>query len=798
MTKIAFVQKCPSTINFDKTYGITGTVYNLSSQKVSKLLKRDVDLRIVTAHEAQSGVEGFCPDNYDWVILIGSEAVKHFTDTTNVSDFTGRIIQGKAPYDKTDKFIASISPAMLAFKPETRPAFEATVDAIKDIISGNRKLDVTEGDYRDIRDYEEAKAYLLFILNNADTIPVVGLDSETSDLQPRRGQILGLSISHKLHQGVYIDADLLDIELCDLLQQILERFEVVLHNAKFDMLWFMYHLGLDFSKAKKVHDTMIQHYLLDERQGTHGLKSLTIKYGSLGDYDAELEIFKDTYCASHGIKKENFTYDLIPWEIIWKYAAKDTAATLELHYKFLPIIEANPKLRDCYYKLMLPALLFLTRMEARGIPVSVERLQAARGYLDSTLVELQNELYSYDVVKQFETDQNKEFNPNSTVQLRKLLFDYLNLSHSGKLTDSGALSTDAEVLEELASQHKLPRIILDIRQNAKLINTYIDKLLPVVDRDGRVRTGFNLTTTTSGRLSSSGNFNVQQLPRDNPIIKGCVKAKPGYKIVAVDLTTAEVYYAAVLSGDKNMQQIFINMRAEPEKYPDFHANIAHMVFNLKCEPAQVKKQHPALRQGAKAITFGILYGSGPAKVAESVNQALLEQGLPPTCTLEDAKGYIETYFSKFKTLKRWIDTCHNEIRTNGYIYNHFGRKRRLHNIKSADRGVVGGEIRSGFNAIIQSVSSDHLLLGALEADLEIIDKRIDASIFALVHDSVVAHVKEEQVEEYLEILIRNIQKDRGCSIPGTPIGVEQDSEPGGSQDYSSGKLLDEYPELAAL
>lgn len=176
----------------------------------------------------------------------------------------------------------------------------------------------------------------------------------------------------------------------------------------------------------------------------------------------------------------------------------------------------------------------------------------------------------------------------------------------------------------------------------------------------------------------------------------------------------------------------------------------------------------------------------------------MEQGLPPTCSVEDAQGYIATYFGKFKTLKLWIDRCHNEIRTNGYIYNHFGRKRRLHNIKSADRSVVGGEIRSGFNAIIQSVSSDHLLLGALEADLEITSKGLDAQIFALVHDSVVAEVREDTVDEYLEILMRCIKKDRGCSIPGCPIGVEQDSEPGGSVDYSTGKLAKAYPELAAI
>src|SRR5690606_5440418 len=109
-----------------------------------------------------------------------------------------------------------------------------------------------------------------------------------------------------------------------------------------------------------------------------------------------------------------------------------------------------------------------------------------------------------------------------------------------------------------------------------------------------------------------------------------VVAKKGYKIVAVDLTTAEVYYAAVLSGDEMMKQVFINMQREPAKYPDFHSTVAHMVFNLPCEPSEVKKLYPALRQAAKAITFGILYGSGPAKVAESVNLAFKENGQPET------------------------------------------------------------------------------------------------------------------------------------------------------------------------
>lgn len=798
MTKIAIVQKCPSKVNYERQLGLSDLdVYNLSSQKVSRLLKRDVDLEIVGegGYDAEGGNQ-FCPELYDYVILVGSEALKMFTKATSVTDYTGREAPAKPEYSST-KFIACISPAMLAFKPENKPVFEETIKNLHRIIKGESEADIKrQYTYYTPEQSSELLEYLTYLLDSPQ-FEVTALDSETTALSARDGEMLGISISHQINQGIYAHADAFDVFCLTALQELVDRNVIVFHNAKFDMHFFTYHLGINFDNCN-LHDTMIIHYLLDERQGTHGLKSLTMKYGTLGDYDRELDEFKKEYCRRHGITQAEFSYDLIPWDIIKLYAAKDTDATLQLFEKFYPVLKSNDKLFSCYNNLMIPALRFLTRMEARGIPISEERLLKGKELLSEDLQEDKKQLYTFPEVQALEQDQGKVFNPNSTQQLRKLLFDYIGLDPTGKLTSTGAISTDAEVLKELGERHKVPKLILDIRQKSKLINTYIDKLLPVIDRDNRVRTGFNLTSTTSGRLSSSGKFNVQQLPRDNPIIKGCVKAPEGYRIVAADLTTAEVYYAAVLSGDKALQQVFINMNKDPDKYPDFHSNIAHMVFNLPCEPAQVKKLYPALRQAAKAITFGILYGSGAKSVAEQVNLALLDDGKPATCTKEEAEGYIHTYFTRFPQLKRWIDSCHSQIKSQGFIYNHFGRKRRLHNINSTDRGIAAGEVRSGFNAVIQSVSSDHLLIGAAEADVEIMNKGLDAQIFALVHDSVVAVVREDLVGEYLEILTRNIQKDRGCSIPGVPVGLEQDSQEGGSRDYSCGKLEEYFPEVAAL
>lgn len=780
--RIAFVQKCPSNQNLSKSFGVDGETLNLASQKVKRVLKRDVDLELN-------------PDDYDFIILIGSEAVKNFTKVTSVADYSGRECIPKPEFDNgKTKWIASISPAMLTFKPEARPAFEETVRGIHAIITGESVEEEVEKDYQFFETPEELKGYLEYLL--AGDWEVLAHDTETHAFDPRKGYLLGVSISHKVDQGIYAHANTLTEENIELYKQVLYRFPAVLHNAKFDMHYLGYQIGVDWSQVT-VHDTMLMHYVLDERQGTHGLKSLAIKYTNLGDYDRELDEFKKDYCKSHKLKQDEFFYSLIPWDILKVYAAKDTDATLQLYHKFYPIIKKNPNLDKLYHTMLMPALKFLYEMEENGVPVSKDRLVLAQNELYEVLEDLKGQLYSYPEVQALEKQTGEIFNPNSVVQLRKLLFDTLNLPIPDKTTATGAISTDKEVLAELALIHPIPNIINDIKKTTKLLNTYITKLISNIHSDSRVRTSFNLSSTTSGRLSSSGTFNMQQLPRDNPIVKGCVKAPSGYKVVAADLTTAEVYYAAVLSGDKGLQAVFVNMQKDPSKYPDFHSNIAHMVFNLPCEPAMVKKLFPALRQAAKAITFGILYGSGPASVAEQVNLAKLEAGEAADCTKEDAVEYINVYFKRFPRLKDWISSCHDTIRQQGFIYNFFGRKRRLHNITSSDRGVVAGEIRSGFNAIIQSVSSDHLLLGAMEAHEALKLMGIDAQIFALVHDSVVAIVREDQVEQYGQVLLDCLQKDRGCSIEGAPIGVEFDSEEGGSKDYSCGKLEEYYPMVAA-
>ena len=568
MPKICLIDKCPSKVSYDKYFDFEFDHYHLSSVYLQKILKKDVDIEINT-------------DEYDFIITVGAEATKHFTKES-VTNTAGLLVQ--------EKYLPISNPAMLAFRPEGKPEFERALSQLKKYISGEITNQSITGDFKGIEDESEAEEFLQEVLDSE--CGEVAVDTETTALYPRDGYVLGISISYKLNHGRYISSDAINERSLETLQKILDKYQIVFHNRKFDEKMLRYHFGLNFKDD--CDDTMVEHYVLDEAEGTHGLKALAIKHTNYGDYDKKLEEFKDYYCKQHGVLHDDFTYDLIPFNIISEYAAIDTAVTLELHKKFRPVIKKNAKLEYVYTNILIPGVKFLMVMEEQGIPMDKQRLEASEKYLDLWIEEAKKEVYGFEAVKRFEQDTGKIFNPNSVQQLRTVLFDYLKLTPTGKLTKTGALSTDAEVLEELSGEHPLPAAILKVRQLGKIRSSYISKILPELDKDGRIRTNFNLTFTTSGRLSSSGKFNAQQIPRDDPIIKGCIKAPKGYKIISQDLATAEVYYAAVLSGDKNLQSVFLQKG-------DFHSTIAKMVFNLQCPVEEVKKLFPLDRQAAKAV-----------------------------------------------------------------------------------------------------------------------------------------------------------------------------------------------------
>ena len=753
---IALIDKAPNRTNYHNHFkdSFEFDHYHLCSEFKKKVLKRDVDIEIDL-------------DSYDWIILVGSEALQFFTKERSITEHSGRLID--------DKFLPVINPAMLSFKPEARRIWDDSLRNIIGYIDGSLKpIEYSTEKFKGIENKEEALEYINNAINSDSEY--ISCDTETTGLFPRDGYILGISLAYEEDSGVYILTDIIDDEVEEQLQKLFWNKKVIFHNAKFDLAMLEYHFNFEFPR---VEDTMLLHYLLNENPGTHGLKQLAMKHTKYGDYEKPLTEYIEQYCRRNRVLKSQFNWGMIPFDIMQVYSAMDAVVTFILFHVFKEAITKNPRLERVYNNILIPGVHFLKDIQDIGVPFDRKRLELAQNLMTEDIEKAINSLYDFPEVKIFEKGQGKEFNPNSTVQLRSLLFDYIGLKPTGKKTGTGAISTDAEVLQKLGMQHEIPKLILNIRQKSKIKNTYLDKIIPQLDRDSRLRTNFNLHTTTSGRLSSSGKLNMQQIPRDNPIIKGCIKAKDDNKIVAMDLTTAEVYVAAALSDDKNLQQIF-------RTGGNFHNSIAKLVFKLPCKINDVTKYYPVERQAAKAVTFGIMYGAGAHKISDQVTK---DSGT--YFSIQEAQEVINDYFYQFKDLKKWLELCREFIEANAFIYSTFGRKRRLLNVRSSDKGIASHEIRSGINFLVQSVASDINLSGAIDMHNYIKRHDLKSKIFALVHDSVLAEVPEHEIDHYCKKLKEFMQKDRGVYISGCPISCEFEI----AEDYSNGKFEKNYSQL---
>ena len=752
MPKVALVETKKSRTNFKESFdGLDFDQYQLCSDPtIKKVLKRDCDIDMN-------------PDDYDWIILVGSDAMKYYTKLSSVTEYSGKKVE--------KKFLPIINPAMLAFKPEAKKVWEDGKQSILEYINDEKEDVVIDSSIAfGIQDTEEANDFIRAAI--AEECEYVALDSETTGLYPRDGYMLGISLAYNNKFGAYIDTDCFSSETERLLQQLFDKKTVVFHNAKFDMAFFEYHFHFKFPSFE---DTMLLHYLINENPGGHGLKQLTMKFTPYGDYEKPMYDWIDQYRKEHGILKDQFNWGDIPFDVMKTYAGMDALCTFLIYEKFVKI-KQNTKLKWVYDNILIPGTRFLIDTQDNGVPFDKKRLYVGQDAMQTDIDNAITALYENDNIRRFEELNGKPFNPNSTVQLRSLLFDYLGLQPTGKKTGTGANSTDAEVLNELSLQSDVPKQILAIRQKSKIKNTYLDKIIPQLDRDSRLRTGFNLHGTTSGRLSSSGKLNMQQLPRDNPTVKGCIKAAPGHKIVAMDLTTAEVYVAAILANDKALMDVF-------RSGGNFHSTIAHKVFRLPCDVAQVAELYPDKRQAAKAVTFGIMYGAGPAKISDQVTK---DSG--KYFSKQEAQEVITDYFKAFHKLKAWIDDNQKFIEQNGFIYSYFGRKRRLPNVKSEDPAIRSHSVRSGLNFLVQSAASDINLLGAIDMGAYIKATGMEARIFALVHDSILAEVPEDEIEHYNEKLLQFVQMDRGLIIPGAPVGCDFEID----EDYSMGKFAKMY------
>lgn len=757
MTDVCFVFASTIEADPDKTikkyFKGEYEVRFLSSTPKEKILKKDVDLDL----KELEAFKVICP--------IGAEALKYTAGMTGIQKYNGVFIE--------QRYMPIMHPNITLIKPQLDDDIRKAFSNLEKVLSGADLGVVNEKDYCFVETEEQFQKYRLQI----ELAEVIVADIETSSISPRTGNILGVAISTRPHQGIYISAELVKKHK-NWFDRIFKTKKVIFHNAKFDTGFMSYEYDFTFPDFE---DTMLLHYCLEESVGTHGLKSLAMRFTDLGDYERELDEYKKTWARKNKIKLADFNYGMLPSEILAPYACKDADATFQLFVKFKPLVERSPEFSKLYNEILIPATYALRKLELNGGPIDVARIGNLIEDYSIDIDECLSEINMSEPVSRFERIHGKLFNPNSTMQLRELFFNILGIKPMKK-TETGAWSVDKEVLKEM--EHPLAEAILDLREKSKMAGTYLSNIYNGVDFDGRLRSGFNIHGTTSGRLSSSGTLNYQNIPRDNKDIKKLFRARPGYKIVQCDLGTAEVYYAAVLSNDKFLQQAFIDKL-------DFHSYVAKQMFNLPCEVSEVKKLYPAQRQYAKAITFGIMYQAGPAKIAETVNK---DAKPGEEITVIQAKQFINKYFNEAKALKRFIDASNNQIEQYAFIYSFFGRKRRLPEAKAPNPGVAKHAIRSGVNFLVQSVASDINVLGLIDTIKWIEAAGYDDVIkpFTVVHDSIVSEVREDLVEEYIHEVRAFIQRDRGLSIPGCPIKV--DFEIGDSW----GELDDEKKYLAQV
>ena len=705
----------------------------LHSGKKEKILKKDIDLDFEELN------------TYKIVGLIGAEPLKYIAGMTGIQKYNGMFIE--------KKYLPIMNPNIAVFKPQLEDDIVRAFNQVPKLLSGEDLGKQAEKDYCFVETEDQFQNYR----EQFEDAKKIVVDIETTSVSPHTGTILGIALSTRPHQGIYVSVDIVNKHKQWFHNLFMDKL-CIFHNSKFDTNYMETEMGFEFPNYE---DTMLLHYCLEEAVGTHGLKPLALRFTDLGDYERELDEYKKSWARKNKVKLADFNYGMLPSDILAPYACKDADATFQLYGKFKPLVEKSEDFNRLYENILLPATHAMKTLEKNGGPINIEQVNWLAEQYQIDMEECLEEINTHEAVQRFERVYEKTFNPNSTAQLRDLFFSILKLKPTKK-TDTGAWSVDKEVLTNL--NHPLSEAILELREKTKMAGTYISNIKNGVDKDGRLRSGFNIHGTTSGRLSSSGNLNYQNIPRDNKDIKKLFKARPGYKIIQCDLGTAEVYYAAMLSGDKFLQKAFIDKL-------DFHSYVAKQMFNLPEEVNQVKKLHPNERQYAKAITFGIMYQAGPAKIAETVNK---DAKAGEEITSAQSKQFIQKYFNEARSLKRFIDGSNQQIENHAYIYSFFGRKRRLPEAKSPNRGVAQHAIRSGVNFLVQSVASDINVLGVIDLVKWIEDNDYGDVIkpFTVVHDSIVSEVREDLIDTYIENAKRCIQTDRGLSIPNCPIKVD--------------------------
>lgn len=549
-------------------------------------------------------------------------------------------------------------------------------------------------------------------LNNAD---ITCLDTETTSLDPLQASLVGLSLSVESGHACYIPlahdypgapVQLSRIEVLEQLRPWLESsaHKKVGQHLKYDQHVLQNH-GITLRGI--AHDTLLQSYVLEAHK-THNMDALAHRH--LNEKTLTYEEVAGKGAAQIGFAE-------VSLDKATAYAAEDADITLRLHQTLWPQIEQDHKLRFIYQQIELPCALVLQRMERHGVLIDAAVLQQHSHTLGKRLLEL--EQHAYQIAGQ-------PFNLNSPKQIGELFFDTLGLPVIKK-TASGAPSTDEEVLQKLAEDYPLPKIILEHRGLSKLKSTYTDKLPRMINpHTGRVHTHYAQAVAVTGRLASN-DPNLQNIPirtAEGRRIREAFIAPPGHVIVSADYSQIELRIMAHLSGDPSLKRAF-------DEGQDVHRATAAEIFGVT--PLEVSSEQ---RRYAKVINFGLIYGMSAYGLAANLG---IER--------EAAKLYIDRYFQRYPGVAQYMEDTRRLAKAQGYVETVFGRRLWLAEIHSPNGPRRQAAERAAINAPMQGTAADLIKLSMIAVDAWLTREQRRSRLIMQVHDELVLEVPENEFAE---------------------------------------------------
>ncbi|KJF93187.1 DNA polymerase I [Photobacterium angustum] len=541
-------------------------------------------------------------------------------------------------------------------------------------------------------------------------------DTETDGLDYMTANVVGVSFAIEEGKAAYVPVahDYLDAPaqldrdwVFEQLKPLLEdpKQAKIGQNLKFDAS-IVARYGIEMQGI--VFDTMLESYVFNSVVGRHDMDSLALRY---------LEHKNISFEEVAGKGKKQLTFNQIDLEQAGPYAAEDADITLRLHNTLYPKVEADDKLKHVFETIEMPLVPVLSRMERMGVYVDSMLLGAQSTEIAARLDEIEKK--AFEIAEQ-------EFNLSSPKQLQAILFEKMGLPVLKK-TPSGTPSTNEEVLQELALDYPLPKLLLEYRGLAKLKSTYTDKLPKMVNpATGRVHTSYHQAVTATGRLSSS-DPNLQNIPVRNEEgrrIRQAFVAQSGYKILAVDYSQIELRIMAHLSGDKALLDAFRHGK-------DIHAATAAEILSL-----DIKDVSSEQRRRAKAINFGLIYGMSAFGLAKQLDMGRNE-----------AQNYMNVYFERYPGVLEYMESTRNAASEQGYVETLFGRRLYLPDIKSRNGLRRKAAERAAINAPMQGTAADIIKLAMIAVD-GWVQQQPEGNVRLLmqVHDELVFEVKESALE----------------------------------------------------